>query len=426
MKRPIARTLLIAAAGCALILPGCTRTPSRSIPVSPTPRGAEYYVATDGNDANPGTATQPFATLAHAATLVQAGDTIRLYGGTYENSPAVRLTQSGAEKAPIRIWAVEREHPVLDFDWRRANGILIEDAAWWHIKGLTLTHSASKGIQIQGENAHHNRIEAVTAFANGNSGFQATRGAHDNLLINCDSYENYDYWTYGQNADGFGLKFDIGEGNRLVGCRAWHNADDGYDCWYAAGGVVFEQCYAWGNGVNLWHDDKFEGNGNGFKLGQLEGAHTLWRCAAWDQPQRGFDLNGNSTGVTVEQCTAIRCRVNFGFGWPRGNAEKNVLRNNLSFQGEVEIDEAMDNHHNSWNMEGVEIKAEDFESVDPSFLEGPRKDDGSLPEGYFLRLSEKSRAIDAGTDLGRPFSGKAPDLGAFERPAAKTDKANKP
>lgn len=51
-------------------------------------------------------------------------------------------------------------------------------------------------------------------------------------------------------------------------------------------------------------------------------------------------------------------------------------------------------------------------------ITGPRNPDGSIPESGFLRLAPDSDAIDAGTDVGLPFAGKAPDLGAFEyRPA---------
>ncbi|QEF98296.1 hypothetical protein Mal15_23470 [Stieleria maiorica] len=44
---------------------------------------------------------------------------------------------------------------------------------------------------------------------------------------------------------------------------------------------------------------------------------------------------------------------------------------------------------------------------------GPRKPDGSLPD-IGLQLDRRSHLIDAGLDVGLPFSGKAPDLGAFE------------
>jgi hypothetical protein len=44
----------------------------------------------------------------------------------------------------------------------------------------------------------------------------------------------------------------------------------------------------------------------------------------------------------------------------------------------------------------------------------PRQADGSLPEIEFLHLASGSDLIDAGVDVGLPFNGKAPDLGAFE------------
>ena len=39
-------------------------------------QGQLYYVATNGNDANPGTLAQPFATWQKAINLAQPGDTI--------------------------------------------------------------------------------------------------------------------------------------------------------------------------------------------------------------------------------------------------------------------------------------------------------------------------------------------------------------
>ncbi|MBN1309005.1 MAG: hypothetical protein JXA18_13865, partial [Chitinispirillaceae bacterium] len=45
---------------------------------------------------------------------------------------------------------------------------------------------------------------------------------------------------------------------------------------------------------------------------------------------------------------------------------------------------------------------------------GPRKADGSLPDVKFMHLSANSKLIDKGKDVGLPFTGSAPDLGAFE------------
>jgi hypothetical protein len=58
------------------------------------------------------------------------------------------------------------------------------------------------------------------------------------------------------------------------------------------------------------------------------------------------------------------------------------------------------------------VTGEDLSKI-PGIL-GPRKADGSLPDVDFLRLKKGSHAIDKGEDLGFPFAGEAPDLGAFE------------
>ena len=68
---------------------------------------------------------------------------------------------------------------------------------------------------------------------------------------------------------------------------------------------------------------------------------------------------------------------------------------------------------NSWQSPFVVTNA-DFISIDTLGVRGPRKSDGSLPDIEFLHLAAGSDLIDAGTDVGLPFSGIAPDLGAFE------------
>ena len=44
---------------------------------------SSYYVATNGNDANPGTLSQPWRTIQKAANTVSAGDTVYIREGTY-------------------------------------------------------------------------------------------------------------------------------------------------------------------------------------------------------------------------------------------------------------------------------------------------------------------------------------------------------
>ena len=68
---------------------------------------------------------------------------------------------------------------------------------------------------------------------------------------------------------------------------------------------------------------------------------------------------------------------------------------------------------NSWTLP-VEVTAADFVSMDKAQGLLPRNADGSLPSATFVRLADGSDLIDRGEDVGLPFGGSAPDLGAYE------------
>ena len=71
--------------------------------------------------------------------------------------------------------------------------------------------------------------------------------------------------------------------------------------------------------------------------------------------------------------------------------------------------------YNSWQViSAPAVSASDVQSVDYSGAAGPRNADGSLPVLPFLRPVAGGRLIDKGVNLGEPFNGVAPDLGAFE------------
>jgi hypothetical protein len=55
-----------------------------------------------------------------------------------------------------------------------------------------------------------------------------------------------------------------------------------------------------------------------------------------------------------------------------------------------------------------------FESLDLELLVLPRQANGDLPNIPFMKPARDSPTIDIGVDVGLPFHGGAPDLGAFE------------
>jgi hypothetical protein len=368
----------------------------------------DFFVSPDGDDHNDGALGTPFQTVSKALEKVQAGDAIRLRGGVYACRATLRIDVSGQADNPLSLRATPGEVPVLDFQNSGSSspGIRL-GGSFWHITGLVIQHAGDNGVIVYGSS---NRLEHIVARYNGDSGIQLHTGAAHNRIENCDSYLNYDPQNHGENADGFAAKFGLGEGNAFVGCRSWGNSDDGYDLWEAGLGVTLVNCWAFRNGVNVWRDTAFSGDGNGFKLGHGSGAHVLMGCVAYDHPHNGIDVNGNVTGVTLHNCTCVGNRgPNFFFD---EHSKSHVLRNNLSYQGSVVVYSEIDDANNSWN--GLTVKAADFRSLDPNGIDGPRTTDGSLPRLPFLRPGPASSLIDAGVDVGLPYEGRAPDLGAFE------------
>jgi hypothetical protein len=62
-----------------------TCTNGECVPITPS-TGNTYYVATNGNDNNPGTLSQPWATWQKGFNSISQGDTLYIRGGTYYTS----------------------------------------------------------------------------------------------------------------------------------------------------------------------------------------------------------------------------------------------------------------------------------------------------------------------------------------------------
>ena len=63
-----------------------------------------YYVAMTGDDGNPGTEAQPWATLQYAVASVSPGDTIIVQEGTYVGC-RIRNWYNGTPEAPCTLKA---------------------------------------------------------------------------------------------------------------------------------------------------------------------------------------------------------------------------------------------------------------------------------------------------------------------------------
>ncbi|MBZ5628531.1 MAG: right-handed parallel beta-helix repeat-containing protein [Acidobacteriia bacterium] len=75
--------------------------------------GRSLYVSTSGSDSNPGTLAAPWKTIQHAANSVQAGETVYVLGGFYNE--IVRIASSGSATAgPITLQSYPGQTAIVD------------------------------------------------------------------------------------------------------------------------------------------------------------------------------------------------------------------------------------------------------------------------------------------------------------------------
>lgn len=405
-----------------------------------------FYVAPDGNDAHPGTLHAPLATLRQAHQLIEGGDTIYFRGGTYLLTDAdiqvmgpqyayvCHLDKAGSPEGHTCYMGMPGERPVFDFsavvaqDHRISAFALMAD--YIHLRNFDiigvpvriLGHTQSECVS--GRGGSHCIVEHLAMHHNMAIGYYQIKGS-DNLVLNCDAYCNYDDYSegaYGGNVDGFGFHLVSPEytGNRIRGCRAWRNSDDGYDLINCHSAVTIEDCYAFFNGYCPTPDPTdietlvSAGDGSGFKSGgfgmkapgqkpwpRVVPTHTIRHYIAYRNKATGFNSNHHAGGNLWIDNTAMANRVNYSMRNRKSEQEVvdvpgygHTLVRNVSFApGEGGhlgmLDEALSVAiDNSFTPVEREVTESMFLSTDPQSLFLPRLSDGSLPFIPFLQPAE--------------------------------------
>ncbi len=427
---------------------------------------AATYFASPSGTGDGSSYASPTSFAAGVARLTAPGDTLYLLGGTYEFTDKFSINKQGSSSKRIVISGYPGEKAILDFHQvpYGTRGITVHaNSLYVHIKDLAIAWSGKNNLYNEGS---YCLFENLDIYGSADTGCQMKKGGN-NVILNVDSHDNFDYETmsgstanFGGNADGFADKQFTGAGNHYIGCRAWNNSDDGWDFFQrvSSSNTIIENCVCYQNGMPYydmshnpratgvdkpWFDSKVgtqmtdrygqtititldrypcQGNGNGFKMGGQYTDHKILihHCLAVANNARGFDQNNNGGTMWVYNNTGYDNGVNFGFTTAYGTDE---LRNNISYRGKsadqpksksvIAID------HNSWN--GFNLSASDFQSLDTTQILAPRTADGSLPEGTCLHLADGSSLINAGIDVNLCYNDFAPDLGCYETPGERHD-----
>ncbi len=403
---------------------------------------ATFYVATTGNDGNPGTSAKPWKTLQHAVNMVSPGDTILVEAGTYAGC---RIGVSGSQTLPKTLKAAPGASVILNKPGasNKHNSILeIENFSGtttdWIVSGFEITGSPRYGIDVrvtdritvQNNHVHNSASTGIfTAFS-------------DHVLIqNNESDHNGEHGIYQSNSStyptirankshhnksaGIHMNGDISQqpGNGLVMFATVEN------------NVIWENGTAGGSGINCDGVDNsifrnnllYNNHSSGISLYAIDGAHG--------------SSNNKVYNNTIVMPSGARWAVNIPddgvVAAPVGNVvENNILLTVDSFRGSILVaQKAVSGFHSDNNVVvnhfscdngNTSVSLANWQSVTGNDVHSFVATAAQLfvdPANFNFRLKSGSPAINAGASLAdvpadiagvaRP-QGVAWDIGAYE------------
>lgn len=146
----------------------------------PVPGTYDLYVDDSGNDASPGSQTEPFATFGKAASVAQPGDVIGVMGGTYRET--IVPTNSGTASNPITFEGIPGQTVIVSglntvgTSWSVHSGNIYKTTITLPTTGYSLTSTSNT------------QLFANQIFKDGDMMYQArwpnmdTHGDYDDLL----------------------------------------------------------------------------------------------------------------------------------------------------------------------------------------------------------------------------------------------------
>ena len=437
----------------------------------PSVWAGDIYVATTGNDAADGSMEHPYQTIYKAVEEVLPGETIYVRGGTYHLTKRIKIpARNTTADARICLFGYPGERVVVDGSNIAVSSVnefkmarcfyLNHEVNYWHFRNLEICNAKDNGMKIEGS---YNIVENCVFHDNNDTGLQIGmykdfsieetkqlpagtpqfnpdyQFCRYNVVINCDSYYNYDALSFngtddGGDADGFACKLFPGPGTEFIGCRAWNNSDDNWDLYMVYHPVRIEACWAWNAGYDKNGVERK--NGNGFKLGgggssggaafdQSVGAHVVTNSVAFGNLHKGFDQNNAYEAMYL--CNNVAWGNEYNYRFPTELAYGTMyLRNNIGFNPtklnheflseNKEGSKLPDTEYNSWTTldgcdpykEGNKVNGEkvytkdytnQFKSLSVELAMAPREADGSLPENDFCQLVDGSVFVDKGMNV---------------------------
>ena len=279
---------------------------------------ATYYVATTGNNGNPGTNSKPWQTVAYAASKMVAGDTTYVKGGTYKEG-TIRLGKSGTSSAPIKLLNVPGQYPIINFiDKSRYHRILIQNTAsyrnaigWIIIEGLEL-RNGYEGLKIY--NGHDLTIRRNWIHHNSNQGIlgngtriliDQNRVNHNGNFTRCSTVGDNCNQAHGLYMHGTAVTVtnnlfydNLGTGIQLNGTVGYKSSvHPGSDFALSRNWLITNNIIAYNNygaGIVVWG-----GNGDNARIENNILYENCAKCASYHVNGIAFTGASGSTGIVI-------------------------------------------------------------------------------------------------------------------------------
>ncbi|MEI7736336.1 MAG: right-handed parallel beta-helix repeat-containing protein [Ferruginibacter sp.] len=279
-----------------------------------------YYINSNGNDTNDGSALHPWKTISKIKDLViQAGDSVLLKGGqTFAGSLIINYNTEGAAQKLVVIASYGSGIAIVNSTTKK--GIIINNSSFILLKNIKVigagrkTGNTTDGVSI----AHCNNITIDNLDI---SGYQKS-GLH---IRNCKDMNIQNVFAYNNGSAGISVD---GENFLKTDC---HNIDIKY-------------CRAENNPGDPTNLNNH--SGNGIILSQCTNAKISYCTSTnngWDMPRKGNGPVGiwawEADSITIEHCLSYRNKTSAGgedgggFDFD-GGITNSVLQYCLSYENE--------------------------------------------------------------------------------------------
>lgn len=294
---------------------------------------ATYYVSVNGSNNNDGLTPQTaFATLQHAADIVEEGDSVLVFEGNYVGFD-IRI--NGTQNLPIVFKAIEDNVIIDEPNSTTPDGINIENASWIVIDGFEVADQPRAGIRA----AVSDFITIKNNYCHNNQRWGIFTGFTDDITVenNTCSYSVEEHGIYVSNSSDRPVIRDNHCFNNYV-CGIHMNGDISM-----GGDGIISNAVVEGNIIH----DNGTGGGSGINMDGVQNSE-IFNNLLYNNHASGIAMymidaaegakNNKVYNNTIFNPTVTRWNILMNNESTGNKLYNNILINHHSFRGSISID----------------------------------------------------------------------------------------